>query len=138
VANESAESPIALEQCVERIEEELQPAAILLFGSHASGAVRRDSDVDIAVLLGRPSPDAFEVAALKTDLEDILRRPADLVILDRASPILGMEVLRSHRVLQIRDAEALEHFTARTLLAYDDLKRVRAPIEQALLAEKAR
>jgi hypothetical protein len=47
-----------------------------------------------------------------------------------------MEVLRSHRVLAMRDAEAFETFTVRTLMAYFDLKRVREPIERAILSGK--
>ena len=45
-----------------------------------------------------------------------------------------MEVLRSHRVLALRDRDAFETFTVRTLLAYFDLKQVRAPIEAAILS----
>jgi len=55
-------------------------------------------------------------------------------VLNAASPILAMEVLRSHRVLSERDPEALETFTVRTLSAYFDLKHVRAPIERAILS----
>jgi len=58
------------------------------------------------------------------------------VILNDASPIVAMEVLRAHRPLAVRDPEALESFTVRTVLMYDDLKRIRAPIEQALLRER--
>lgn len=119
---------------VRLLEQQLHPAAIVLFGSRAGGTVRPDSDFDLGVLCGRPAPDAFTVAGLETELEDVLRGAVDLVMLDSASPILAMEVLRSHRVLAMHDPEAFETFTVRTLMAYFDLKRVREPIERAILS----
>ncbi len=128
-----AERDEAIERAADLIDERLAPAAILLFGSLARGAAREASDVDFGVLLGRRPPEPLAIADLVAELEGLARRSVDLVVLDQASPILCMEVLRSHRVLRRRDPEALEAFTARTLLMYDDLKRVRAPIERALL-----
>jgi predicted nucleotidyltransferase len=126
-----------LTRAVQLLERRLHPAAIVLFGSRAGGRPRQDSDFDLGALCGRPLPDAFTVAGLKTDLEDLLGGSVDLVVLDSASPILAMEVLRSHRVLAMRDPEAFETFTVRTLMAYFDLKRVREPIERAILAREA-
>lgn len=124
----------SLTRAVRFLEQRLNPAAIVLFGSRAGGAVRPDSDFDLGVLCGRPVPDPFTVAGLETELEDVLGGSVDLVVLDSASPILAMEVLRAHRVLARRDAEAFEAFTVRTLMAYFDLKRVREPIERAILS----
>jgi predicted nucleotidyltransferase len=124
-----------LARAVPLLERRLHPAAIVLFGSQATGHARPDSDVDLGVLLGGAAPDPFSMAGLKTDLEDLVGRPVDLVVLDSASPILAMEVLRSHRMLAQRDPELFEAFTVRSVLAYLDLKRVRAPIERALLGK---
>jgi predicted nucleotidyltransferase len=123
-------------RAVQLLQERLDPAAIVLFGSRAGGRPQPDSDFDLGVLCGRPLPDAFTVAGLETDLEDILGGPVDLVVLDAASPILAMEVLRSHRVLAMRDPGAFETFTVRTTMAYFDLKRVREPIERAILSRE--
>jgi len=57
----------------------------------------------------------------------------DLVVLGAASPILAMEIPRDHAISQMRDREAFERCTVRTLGAYFDLKQVRAPIEAAIL-----
>lgn len=121
------------DRVVELLEERFRPLAILLFGSRARGVQHAGSDHDLAILAGRPLPDAFAVAAAKSDLEDVLGADVDLVVLDAASPILAMEILRDHAVLQMRDREAFEEFVVRTLGAYFDLKRVRAPIEAAIL-----
>jgi predicted nucleotidyltransferase len=127
-----------LRRAIKLIDDGLRPAAILLYGSAAKGRMRADSDVDIAVLLGSSPPDPFIVARLRTDVEAVLGRDADLVILDTASPILAMEVLRQHRTLACRDDELLRGFLVKVLGAYFDLKMTRRPIERALLGESPR
>lgn len=117
-----------------RIVAELDPAAVFLFGSQASGRGRPQSDHDLAVLLAARSPDWEMVRRLQLDLEEILRTEVDLVVLDDASPVVAMQVLQQGRLLDCRDAQALENFTVRTLTDYADLKFTRAPIEKRLLA----
>ena len=134
---EAAAGDASLERAIAMLEERFSPAAIVLFGSRARGTQRRASDFDLAILVGTTSLDALAVAATKTDLEAMLHRDADLIVLDGASPILAMEILRNHRVLRCGDAEAWERFMVHTLGAYFDLKRVREPIERALLSERA-
>lgn len=133
---DGALDPLRLEAGCRKLLEALSPAAVLLFGSHAGGRPTADSDIDLAVLLGAPDPEPDRLAAIRIDLEHILGAPVDLVILDRASPILVMEILRCHRVLAAPDAEALESLIVRTLTDYADLKIVRRPIEEALLAPR--
>ena len=135
---ESDENRAALGHATSLIERRLHPAALLLFGSVASGSMRQDSDVDLAALLGGPCPDAFALRSLVTDLEALVGREVDLVVLDTASPVLAMEVLRQHRVLVNHTPELLENFIVKTLGAYFDLKRVRRPIEDALLQRSMR
>jgi len=132
---DDAPTPTAaqLEEVVTLIDRRLRPAAILLYGSAATGRLCPDSDVDIAVLLGRRSADPFELAALRTEVEARLGRDADLVVLETASPILAMEVLRQHRLLLNNQPQRLENFIVKTLGAYFDLKQVRRPIEEAIL-----
>ncbi len=121
-----------LDDAVALIGRRFAPAAILLYGSAARGELRRDSDIDIGILFGSQPPDAFELASTRTDVEARVGRDVDLVVLDTASPILSMEVLREHRVLLNRAPEIMESFIVKTLGAYFDLKRVRRPIEEAL------
>ena len=118
--------------------ERFRPAAILLYGSYGSGRQGASSDVDLALLINGPLPDAIDQAQARVELERLLGRPVDLAILDTASPVLAMEVLRQHRVLAIRDPQALEDYVVKVLGAYFDLKIVRRPIEQALLSTRSR
>jgi predicted nucleotidyltransferase len=48
----------SLRDAVASIEHQLDPAAVLLFGSAVAGRLGPDSDVDLAVLLGHDPPDA--------------------------------------------------------------------------------
>jgi uncharacterized protein len=110
----------------------------LLFGSRARHQQRGRSDHDVAILVGRPLPDHLAVATAKSDLEDVLGTDLDLVVLDDASPILTMEILRTHVMLRNVDPEFFESFVVRALGAYFDLKQVRQPIEVALLGHGPR
>ncbi|MGH7805314.1 MAG: type VII toxin-antitoxin system MntA family adenylyltransferase antitoxin [Candidatus Binatia bacterium] len=124
----------ALARAIALLEERFRPVAILLYGSHASGRAAAESDIDLGIVVGRDTIDPFSVASAKTELEAVLGRPVDLAVLDGASPILRMEALRNHRILSRRDPEAYERFVVRTLGDYFDLKKVREPIEKALLS----
>jgi predicted nucleotidyltransferase len=123
----------AMVRAVALIRSGLDPAAVLLFGSHAAGRAVAASDVDLAVLMAGRKPDWQFVQRLRVDLEDLLRAPVDLVVLDDASPVLAMQVLREGRLLACRDEEALEAFTVRTLSEYADLKIIRREAEKRLL-----
>ncbi|GAB6039496.1 type VII toxin-antitoxin system MntA family adenylyltransferase antitoxin [Endothiovibrio diazotrophicus] len=113
--------------------ERFHPAAILLYGSHAKGTAGPASDVDLGLLAGGEHPDPFELMTARTELEEWLGRPVDLVLLDGVSPILAMEALRHHRLLHLADRTAWEAFQVRAMREYFDLKMVRRPIEEALL-----
>jgi uncharacterized protein len=107
-----------------------------LFGSEASGGARPDSDVDLAVLFrGRPEP--LEVLDAQGDLAELLGREVDLVDLDRASPILGMQVLRSGRLVVDRNPSRRYAFFSKTVSLYEDVKIGRREAEQALFRRVA-
>lgn len=102
-----------------------------LFGSAAQGTARADSDLDLGVLLrGRPS--ALERFEAQGELTEILRRPVDLVDLDQASPILGMQVLKHGRLLVDRDPKRRLAFFSRTVSLYEDVKILRREAERSL------
>jgi len=130
-AQPATDAPLVL--ATKRIVDEWNPAAVLVFGSRAKGRESPGSDYDIAILIAGPAPGWESVRRLQLDLEETLGAEVDLVILDDASPILAMQVLRDGRALVCRDPQALENFTVATLTDYADLKIVRAPIERRLM-----
>jgi len=121
---------------VERVAEILGGAgglvALYVFGSVAAGRERPGSDLDLACVLEDP-PAALELLALQDELASVVGRPVDLVLLDRTSPILAMQVLRTGRRLVDLAPARTAALEARLFSAYADLKRVRAPAERALV-----
>ena len=70
-----------------------------VFGSFARGDAGPESDVDIVVELTEPTFDHY--MDLKFRLEDVLKRPVDLVMADtvkpRLKPIIDQEVVYAKR-----------------------------------------
>lgn len=91
----------------------------LLFGSHADGQPRPDSDVDVAVMPRGEWSFAAELD-LQARLAQVLGAPVDLVRLDQASLLLAWEVVRKgvhicgnpERVARYQAEVALEHADA--------------------------
>lgn len=124
-----------------RIAEALAPRAEVLeaylFGSHAVGRARAHSDIDVAVYVDiRIEPSAYGYAAdLTTHLMQALATDAiDVVVLNRAPPLLYHRVLRDgHRVLS-RDLRATTTREGYALSRYWDYVPVLARIEAVQLA----
>ena len=105
--------------------------ALWLFGSEARGQAREESDLDLAGLFRR-RPTAVERLDAAGELAELLGREIDLVDLEQASPILGMQVLRTGRLLVDRVPARRHAFFGRTLNLYEDLKILRREAERAL------
>jgi predicted nucleotidyltransferase len=110
--------------------------ALWLFGSAASNRATSVSDIDLAALFKR-SPSAVELLDARGDLSSLLGRTVDLVDLDRASPILVMQVLRHGRLLLDRDPARRIRVVASAPGRYEDLMIVRRESER-LLVERVR
>jgi hypothetical protein len=97
--------------------------AAYLFGSVARGTARAASDVDIAILLERDPPPTFEALSLdlEGDLERLLGRPVQLVVLNRAPVDLIHNVLRDGQIVLDRDRSARIRFEVRARAEYLDL-----------------
>lgn len=114
---DSLRGALAGEECV----------AAWLFGSRARGDASARSDVDVAVLFGRPRPTTLD--ALPTHLHGALERAAnaqvDLVILDGADPDLIHRVLRDGVLLADKDRAKRIAFEVRSRNLWFDLEPVR-------------
>jgi uncharacterized protein YutE (UPF0331/DUF86 family)/predicted nucleotidyltransferase len=105
---------------------EVDVAAAWLFGSAARGALHRESDVDVGVLLRwdrhRDRADRFDAGIrLAGRLQAALRRPVDLVVLNDAPPLLGRAFVTGGRPLLIRDPEAAHRHVRDVQLRAADL-----------------
>jgi predicted nucleotidyltransferase len=90
----------------------------VVFGSTARGRSRRDSDIDIGVLLDESGPDIAQ--ALEVDLARALGRTVDLIVLNTAPPLLRFEVAREGEVLVARDEYEWTDFKARAMVDWWD------------------
>lgn len=112
----------------ERLAQALEPRAEILeaylFGSRARGDAHRQSDVDVAVYIdearAESGPFGYQ-ADLTTHLMDALGTNAvDVVVLNRAPPLLYHRVLRDGVRLLSRDLRATTTRAGRALSRYCD------------------
>jgi predicted nucleotidyltransferase len=103
-----------------------------LFGSFASNRIHPSSDVDIGILY-KTVPPIDAVNDLKEELSSILQREVDLVVLNQASPVLKMQILKSGILLYASERRRFNQFFIDTVNQYDDLKRIRKNCEESIL-----
>jgi predicted nucleotidyltransferase len=107
-------------------------ALVYLFGSVAAGHSHKDSDVDIGVVFKDPPP-IDSINDLRDKLNALLGREVDLISLNRASPILKMQVLKNGRLIYMVDEKPFHQFFVDTVNQYHDLKIIRKRCEESIL-----
>ena len=107
-----------------------------LFGSYATGHAREKSDVDIALYLDpAKKQDQFEKRlALIAELSGLLKKEADVVVLNTASPFLKHVVLKEGMLLFDRDPSKRIDFELKATNEYFDYKPTLELYNQRLLA----
>lgn len=120
--------------------------AALLFGSHATGRARVDSDIDVAVLL-KTAPTSSTRKQILMSLASALGRElradrVDLVLLNDAPPKLAFHVLKHGIVAFVRDPVVLHRFRVATYSRHADYEPVerffRRVTKERALAEAKR
>ncbi|NEX17468.1 MAG: DNA polymerase subunit beta [Halochromatium sp.] len=76
-------TPEQITAAVKRFAEAAQPEQILLFGSHARGDARDDSDLDLLVIESEVTDRAAEMVRLRRLLRP-LRIPVDLLVYSKS------------------------------------------------------
>jgi hypothetical protein len=107
-----------------------------VFGSVAQGRERPDSDLDIAVLLPRdvPANDYFQIELeLNTEIVGCTHiDDVDVVILNRAPPLLAYEVIAGGRLIFGRHEDRVV-YEVRAITEFIDTQPIRIAQEQAYL-----
>lgn len=106
---------------------------VFFFGSAAGGNMTKDSDIDIGILFEHPPPVVFEINHLAGELSAMLKREIDISVLNSASPILKMQVLKNGVLVFAKDKKPYYQFYVDTINQYDDLKRTRKICEDNVL-----
>ena len=108
--------------------------ALYLFGSEAKGKATSTSDVDVAALYEFKSmPDPLEAIEIRSELESKLHREVDLIIFNKANPILKHQIFKKGTRLLVNNRRFLNDFFTKSLMEYDDIQRIRAKIVPSLL-----
>lgn len=104
---------------------------VFLFGSFASGLTTEASDIDVAIMFEKV-PDFYELTDLQEQISSHVGKGVDIAILNTASPILKMQVLKYGLPIK-KDRRTYNDFYVNTLNEYDDLKYFRKEIEDNIL-----
>jgi uncharacterized protein len=115
--------PRLREFLTERAEQE-GIAAAYLFGSVARGTAGPRSDVDVGVLYREDPPLTLEGLGLRLegDLEILLGKPVQVVVLNRAPVDLAIRVLRDGKLLVDQDRTKRIDFEVKTRFELWDLE----------------
>ncbi len=97
---------------------------VILFGSHSRGQADKNSDLDLAVLADRKAiNDDFEFSLLTTFIHLIQRDNLDLVLLNRADPLLQSQIARYGTLLYEKSPGLFNRFRVQAMKNYDDAQK---------------
>jgi predicted nucleotidyltransferase len=101
-------------------------AAAYLFGSVARGTAKPGSDVDVGILYSEEPPRTLDGLGLglEGELEDLLKLPVQVVVLNRAPVDLIIRVLRDGKLLVDRDRSKRVRFEVRARNEFWDLEPI--------------
>jgi len=115
--------------------------AVYLFGSYASGQVRRESDLDLAIV-PRDSSAKKQMLDIMADLVRHVHDRVDLVFLDSKDVVLRFEAVRHNRLVYQTDEFDPGTYTSRIVREYWDflpyLAVQRQAMKQRILGHGAR
>lgn len=94
---------------------------LYLFGSHASGTANIKSDLDIAIFTNGCEPPTMDLE-LEVYLQQALKKPVDVVIMQKVSPILQHEVLRNKIRIFEKETDRRAFLENQSLRAYLDAR----------------
>ena len=105
----------------------LDPSLIYIFGSISKDKVRKDSDIDIAILTDRQI-DEYKLFILSQKLADVLKREVDLVDLNKASTVLKVQIIKTGKLIYNSNNLRKMYFQMRAMRDYALLNEERVEI----------
>ena len=117
-----------LNKMVEYLKNEINPFAIILFGSYSRNTQNKESDIDIAIKAN--NIDLKKIYELKQKLEDISQKDVDLVDLDDISDVFRYEILMNGIKLFCQDDYKFDLYKLDMCREYLELNESRQDIIQ--------
>ena len=117
-----------LDKMVEYLKNEINPFAIILFGSYSRNTQNKESDIDIAIKGN--NIDLKKIYELKQKLEDISQKDVDLVDLDDISDVFRYEILMNGIKLFCQDDYKFDLYKLDMCREYLELNESRQDIIQ--------
>ena len=119
-----------LNKMVEYLKNEINPFAIILFGSYSRNTQNKESDIDIAIKGNKI--DSKKIYGLKQKLEDISQKDVDLVNLDDISDVFRYEILMNGIKLFCQDDYKFDLYKLDMCREYLELNESRQDIIQRI------
>ena len=117
-----------LNKMVEYLKNEINPFAIILFGSYSRNTQNKESDIDIAIKGN--NIDLKKIYELKQKLENISQKDVDLVDLDDISDVFRYEILMNGIKLFCQDDYKFDLYKLDMCREYLELNESRQDIIQ--------
>ena len=110
-------------------------AAVFLFGSHATGKDRSDSDVDIAILFQAMPPKEMRdlIDVFMVDLSLLLKKDIHPVILNLAGEELLDQVFKKGKCIIVNDQRKLSVFRMAAFAKIFDFAHYRGLMQSGLI-----
>ena len=119
-----------LNKMVEYLKNEINPFAIILFGSYSRNTQNKESDIDIAIKGNNIN--LKKIYELKQKLEDISQKDVDLVDLDDISDVFRYEILMNGIKLFCQDDYKFDLYKLDMCREYLELNESRQDIIQRI------
>jgi len=125
------QSGAELSQLVSLLRQRVGAYLILLFGSYAKGAVRHDSDIDIA-FAGETLLSSYEIFLLSQELSALLGREVDLLDWTRISTVMKAQIVATGKVIYCTDELKRQYLFMHALRDYAKLNEERAVVLESI------
>lgn len=118
-------------QLIKVIQNKINPAFVVLFGSFAKGTNRIDSDIDLA-FFSKEQLSSYERFLLASELAEIAGREVDLVDLKQIDTVFTMQIFSQGIPIYIQDENEFTRQKMRAYSMYATLSEQRAGVIESI------
>lgn len=119
------------QQIIRILQEQVQPAFVLVFGSFAQGTQREDSDLDIAYF-SKKSLTSYERFLLAGELAKVCQLDVDLIDIKKIDTVFAAQIFSTGVLLACADQSEFIKQRMKALSMYASLNEQRAEILRSI------